>query len=279
MQEFLDCSAIVVIKDAGELAKSCLSSLRESRLDEVIFVDGGSTDRTAEFLRSQSDVHLLEMAGSSVIARQLAGVRSARNEYVFLLCDDDLIGARDVQAMLKTLKSDSELDGLQFQISTRNGNFWERGWNTYFALITEAGKQIAALGRPCVAKRSIFLDLHDPPEAFGDDTWIHLQEEGKQRKYFVGPGATIRSCPNNASWNARQFRKYGEADSEVCSGLRHHAKLLFHTAIRIAVFRSLRALFMGRPFSAVFIALMGLARTYHHLVRWFSIGTRRPARD
>ena len=269
MGETLDCSAIVVILDAGPLVTSCLDSLRKMGLDETIFVDGGSLDGTADFLRNQPDVKLLEMPKESVTARLLAGVRHARNDYVFVLCDDDIISAEDVRDMLNAMKKTPELDGLQFTIQAPQRNYWERGWNTYFALITETGKRIAALGRPCIAKRANFLELRDPPQAFGDDTWIHLQEKGKNRMYKVGNGLTIRSCPNTARWNATQFRKYGEADSGVSGIFRQHVKLLFHTAIRIAILRSFRALLMGRPGAATFISWMGLSRSYHHLRAWF----------
>lgn len=276
MKESLKCSAIVVILDAGHLAASCLDSLRQMSLDEIIFVDGGSLDGTAEFLRKQPDIKLIEMPEEGVTSRLLAGAQFARNDYVFLLCDDDVISAQSVRVMLEALREAPEIDGLQFAIQAPRRNYWERGWSTYFDLITKPGDRLAALGRPCIAKRANFLDLHDPPQAFGDDTWIHLQEEGKNRKYLVGNGSTIRTCPNTAHWNAKQFRKYGEADSAVSGNLRHHAKLLFHTAIRIAIFRSFMALSLGKPGAATFIGWMGLLRSYYHLRAWFSSQNPHP---
>lgn len=268
-------TAILVVLNASELVVSSLSSLRSMEPNEIIFVDGGSDDGTLDFLRSESGVKLIEMPGEGVASRLFAGAEQARNEHVLLLCDDDVISPKDVEAMLLELENRPELDGLQFRLSTPADNYWERGWNTYFSIITRPGKKILILGRPCVAKRTNFLGFRNPPDAFGDDTWIHLQEVGKNRLYEVGPGSSTRSCPNTAAWNAAQFQKYGEADSKVSANFRQHFKLLFHTAVRITLGRSFVALTMGKPSAIPFIMLMGVSRTYHHLNTWSATARAR----
>lgn len=78
--------------NAGPEFPEILGRLREQRLDrryEILFIDSGSTDGTAEFLRRQP-VRLIEIANSQFnhgLTRDL-GIREARGEIVVLATQD-----------------------------------------------------------------------------------------------------------------------------------------------------------------------------------------------
>jgi len=266
----LPCSVIVVVLNAIELIRDSVSTMTELGVSEVIYVDGGSDDGTVEFLRGAPEVTLLEMPGTGIIERLLAGISEAEQELVLIACDDDIINRADLDQMLQLLESAPELDGAQFRIMALGKSWWEKSWGAYFQVTTRQGQSIPLLGRPCLTRKANYLGLPKPPDAFADDTWIHLQQVSEDKVYEVGPGITFRSCPNNARWNLEKFRNYGLADNQISASMAEHFKLLFHTGVRIPVFRSVLAVIQGNAISLPFFVIMGAVRSYHHLCSWFS---------
>ena len=271
------CSAVLCVLNEANSLQECLDHLHQLALDEIVVVDGGSIDGTLEILHSDEEVKVLELPGEGLLRQRLAGIKSARNKYVLLIDVDDSIETSGLQLMLEVLKKQQSLDGVQFRLKAPNGNFWERGWSSYFSVLTPMGKRLKLLGRPSIAKRENFLLFDDPPRGvFGEDTWIHLQESREIRHYEVGPAFSMRQCPASRQANFLQFKRYGQTDSDLASTLSEHLELLFHAAIRIAILRSSRALFYGNFVGFTFIFLLGMMRAAHHLGQW-SRGLKPPA--
>ncbi|MGH3109997.1 MAG: glycosyltransferase family 2 protein [Gaiellaceae bacterium] len=82
--------------------------MQEDVEHEVIVVDDGSTDETAERLRSMTDdrVRILrhETAGGAARARN-AGIREARGEWIAFLDDDDYWAPRKLRMQLDLVRS------------------------------------------------------------------------------------------------------------------------------------------------------------------------------
>lgn len=269
MASKLKCSAILCVLNEANSLQESLDHLHRLALDEIVVVDGGSTDGTLDILHRDNRLKILELSAEGLLRQRLAGIRSARNKYVLLIDVDDSIETSGLQLMLEVLKKRQSLDGVQFRLKAPNGNFWERGWSSYFSVLTPMGKQLKLLGRPSIAKRENFLLFDDPPRGvFGEDTWIHLQESRESRHYEVGPAFSIRQCPASRKANFLQFKRYGQTDSDIATTLSEHLDLLFHAAIRIAILRGSRALFYGDFVGFTFIFLLGMTRSTHHLKSW-----------
>lgn len=263
------CSAVLCVLDEAEIIENSLESLLDLGLEEVIVVDGGSTDGTLSILQTKKKIRVLSLPNEGLLRQRIAGITSAKSDFVLLVDIDDRIEVRDLEENLAVLKEEPDLDGVQFRLRSPNRNFWERGWTTYFGILTRPGESVKLLGRPSLAKTTNFANLRDTPVGiFGEDTWIHFQERGLGRQYKTGPGFSTRSCPSDIPSNFRQFKRYGKTDCELSTTPGEHFNLLFHAGVRIAFFRSWRALFQGSLSGFVFTFLLGATRALQHCKQW-----------
>ncbi|MEX1046784.1 MAG: glycosyltransferase [Actinomycetota bacterium] len=85
-------SLISTVKDAGPFIGEFLESVRaQTRApDEVVIVDGGSTDATLDELRADSEITLIEKPGANISAGRVAAVRAATHE-VIAVSDADCV--------------------------------------------------------------------------------------------------------------------------------------------------------------------------------------------
>jgi len=97
----IDLSVIIVSYNAREDLERCLASLRENGASvhhEVLVVDNGSTDGSAEAARQSSDVRLIETGTNlGFAAANNQGIRSSAGELLLLLNNDTIVprGALD----------------------------------------------------------------------------------------------------------------------------------------------------------------------------------------
>jgi GT2 family glycosyltransferase len=84
-------SAVIPTFNGGKLLERCLDALAEAEVEEVIVLDGGSTDGSPERAAGRGAVRVLALPGTSVQSRINRGVAEARNEAVILLNDDAFV--------------------------------------------------------------------------------------------------------------------------------------------------------------------------------------------
>jgi GT2 family glycosyltransferase len=85
-------SAVIPTLDGGERLERCLDALAAaSAVDEILVLDGGSTEGGPEGANGRERVRVLALPGTSVQARINRGVAEARNDAVLLLDDDAFV--------------------------------------------------------------------------------------------------------------------------------------------------------------------------------------------
>lgn len=94
-------SLVATVKDAADHIGEFLESVRaQTRLpDEVVIVDGGSTDGTIHVLRSAPEVTLIEAPGANIATGRNLAIRAAAHEVV-AVSDADCVLAPDWLAHL-----------------------------------------------------------------------------------------------------------------------------------------------------------------------------------
>lgn len=83
-------SAVILAHDRRDEVALVLDRLRDEPVDEIIVVDSGSSDGTADMVRARPEphVHLLDPGGNVAIAGRNRGAEAATGELVLMLDDD-----------------------------------------------------------------------------------------------------------------------------------------------------------------------------------------------
>ena len=116
LQRQTKVAAIVVTHNRLALLKQCLTALRgQTRaLDEIIVVNNGSTDGTAECLAAQSGLTVIQQEDVGAGGGQSAGIKMAyaRGHDWFWSMDDDAIPDHDaLEQLLRCSKASDERTG------------------------------------------------------------------------------------------------------------------------------------------------------------------------
>ena len=108
-------SAVVVNYNAGEAIGSCLESLRESGIDDIVVVDNDSTDGSVELVKALEPQPKLVQPGRNLGYGAAAnlGVAAAAGELIFV-CNPDLVvepGALELLGRALDARTDAAVAG------------------------------------------------------------------------------------------------------------------------------------------------------------------------
>jgi glycosyltransferase involved in cell wall biosynthesis len=116
----------------GEAIESVLGQTYQHL--EVIVVDDGSTDRSAEVAKSFADrgVRYCHQANAGIGPARNNGVESAEGEFIAFLDADDRWPLHKIERQLNAFESDETLEMVFGQaLQLQNGPEWEAGVNEY----------------------------------------------------------------------------------------------------------------------------------------------------
>ena len=96
-------SVVVCAKNEEDRIKDCLNSIQKNNIDEIILVDGNSTDNTSKIANQYECKVILSKSGSLTADRQI-GIDNTRNNYVAMIDADHILNKNDIIGPIKTNK-------------------------------------------------------------------------------------------------------------------------------------------------------------------------------
>lgn len=119
----LPISVVVPVRNAELMVEQCLASIFQAQPNEVIIVDGNSTDQTLE-IAHQYDVRILSDDGRGVPYARMLGIEAASHDIVVLI-DVDILLPEGALASLYQEFVEGGYDGLQAGLISISGpGYW-----------------------------------------------------------------------------------------------------------------------------------------------------------
>ena len=124
--ETVPVTVVVPVRDGADFAEECLDSVLASRPDEVIVVDGGSSDGTLDATRRRG-LRVVTHEGSGPASARMAGAALARHDVVVLLDVDVVLPAGALARWYEEFRA-RDLAGLQADLAPESlgTRYWGR---------------------------------------------------------------------------------------------------------------------------------------------------------
>jgi len=256
-------SVVVCAKNEGERIRAALECIKAVGPEEIVVVDGSSTDNTAEIAREYTEHVVISDAGSLTRDRQV-GIDAATHDVIAMIDADHRIKQGDLEGLWRDME-EFGFDMVQSLISIEDKGFWCRAETEAFDVFLNIPGPKKMIGTaPALYKREIFsqvqFDAHITRNKDDADFVYRLYRNGSFR---FGHGRTRIHQEHFCGFRdyMSKFAWYGRGDAEFCRKHSNRApSMFFHLFFRYPVMRTTKALLMGKFRALPYLALCGPVR-------------------
>ncbi len=266
----LKISVVVCVKNEEARLEECLKSVQINEPDEIIVVDGDSSDRTAEIARKYTDKVITTHKSNLTRDRQI-GLNAAKNEYIAMIDGDHRLRKGDLDSLLNDLIK-YNFSIVQSQLNSFCSTSWmnkgeEQKWEMFHNI---PGPKSMIGVAPAIYRKSIFekIQFDDKITKTIDDTdFIYRLSLLPDISYGIGNTKIAQLHTEGCSDYIKKFKWYGIGDGEFCIKHRKRApSMWFHLLIRYPIIYPVRAIIKGKFYAAGYCFLEGVTRA-----RWMII--------
>lgn len=267
-------SVVVCVRNEEKRLRDCLQTVYANEPDEVILVDGGSTDDTLKVARDFPGIKIIESKNSSLTRDRQKGIDAAINPLVAMVDADHRLRNGDLESLLRDLK-EFDFDIVQSGLlSHENHGFWDAAEEDSWELTQNIpGRRNMVGTAPAIYKKSVFqfARFDDHITATIDDTdFAYRLSKFPELRFGVGRTKIRQYHFADFHTYVKKFQWYGKGDGEFCR--KHPSRapsMIFHLLVRYPFLHSWKAIRAGRFRAAPFFMLQGFLR-FWGLVRYFT---------
>ncbi len=257
-------SVVVCVKNEEARLEECLKRVQMNEPDEIIVVDGDSSDRTVEIARRYTDKVIITQKSNLTRDRQI-GLNAARNEYIAMIDGDHRLEKDDLDLLLKDL-TDNRFAIVQSQLkSFSNMNWMNKGEEQMWDLFHNIPGPKKMIGvAPAMYRKSVFdrIQFDDRITKTIDDTdFIYRLSLLPDITYGIGNTKIAQLHTDAYKDYIKKFKWYGIGDGEFCIKHKNRAlSMWFHLLIRYPLIYPVRAIAKKKFYAAGYCFLQGIVR-------------------
>jgi cellulose synthase/poly-beta-1,6-N-acetylglucosamine synthase-like glycosyltransferase len=252
----LKVSLIATVLNAAEHVPAFLESMRaQTRTpDEIVIVDGGSTDGTAEHLSEADGITLVREPGANIARGRNVAIAHSSHEVIAVADADCEYGPEWLASLLEPIESGADVAMGVYEPIV--GSFFEACVASVNLPLDPADVDEGAFmpsARSVAFRREAIEAVGGYPEwlAIGEDMWVNHRWRERGFQMRLAPGAV-------AGWHPRpslrptlvQYFKYARGDAQAGMYPERHA-------LRFAVYGGLVAALVSRRTWPRAVALAG----------------------
>lgn len=241
-------TVVVAARNESARLAACLAAVARLGADEVLVVDGGSTDDTVAIAQA-AGVRVIRSGGKGLAFDRQLGATAARGELVAMIDADH----RPEPDLLDRLWDDMQAHGyvvVQAGVDIAPTGFWPRAEGEAMASFHHAPGPRAMIGvAPALYRRAVFddvgFDVRGAEVSDDADFCYRLAQTGAV--FGIGRPRVLQEHAAGFADYVEKFAWYGRRDAGFC--LKHPERagaMFFHLGVRYPILRPLKALVTGR---------------------------------
>lgn len=256
-------TVVVAARNEAERLPACLAAVARLGADEIIVVDGGSTDATVQIAESLG-ARVIRSGGKGLAFDRQLGCDAAAGELIAMIDADH----RPEPDLLDRLWDDLEHFGflvVQAGVEIAPTAFWTRAEADAMATFHHQPGPRSMIGvAPALYRREVFGLVRfdtDALEMSDDADFCYRLAQVPGTRFGIGRCQVMQEHFAGLADYVEKFRWYGRRDAAFC---RKHperaAGMWFHLGVRYPILRPLKAIAMGRPRACAWFWLASFVR-------------------
>lgn len=207
--------AVVCTLNSEASIEACLRSLIDAKIDQIVIVDGGSSDRTIEIFHSLGLNYLTDPGKGLGLARNI-GVGALHTDLALIVGSDNIFSEDTIVAMKQKL--DDGFLGVSCRTKVVSQGYLSFCLNSMWAAKIRPGEK-SYIGTPQLFERKLLIDFpFSLNNSFSDDTELCSRLIANLNGgFFTVPNFCEELGKSNFVELKKRYQIYGLSDWEIYS--------------------------------------------------------------